>query len=234
MLHPAVLARRVWNEPVYQKHSSEFMLARTKDYIQKDKDVIDVGAAVGMYSYFFSQHGRNVYSFEAVPEVFRQLKTTVDANSNINAINKGVGRDSGTATFYVDDKRLSNSGFQDLVGGYPIEVEVVKLDDQFADVDIDLGFLKVDTEGTELDVLNGANNLIEKHSPTCMIEIYPKFDKFGVIHTFDFFFDRGYSCYYNMKQDGLQLVNSPEHGEEVAGNDELQKVHDSDFLFVKE
>jgi hypothetical protein len=35
-------------------------------YLSKDKNVIDVGAATGMYSSFFAQHKRSL-SFEAVP-----------------------------------------------------------------------------------------------------------------------------------------------------------------------
>ena len=34
-------------------------------------------------------------------------------------------------------------------------------------------FIKIDTEGTELDVLNGAQKIIDKHEPHLMIEIYP-------------------------------------------------------------
>ena len=47
-------------------------------------------------------------------------------------------------SFYVDDKRLSNSSFQNLVEGQKIEVETVTIDSlKLVDVD----FIKVDVEG---------------------------------------------------------------------------------------
>ena len=58
----------------------------------------------------------------------------------------------GKSTFYVDDKRLSNSSFQNLVEGQKIEVETVTIDSLKL---VDIGFIKVDVEGVELDVLNG-------------------------------------------------------------------------------
>ena len=65
-----------------------------------------------------------------------------------------------TENFYVDNKRLSNSSFQNLVDGYPIPVEVSTLDNQHRSAN-NICFIKIDTEGTELDVLNGAKYVIE-------------------------------------------------------------------------
>ena len=89
----------------------------------------------------------------------------------------------GKSTFYVDDKRLSNSSFQNLVEGQKIEVETVTIDSLKL---VDIGFIKVDVEGVELDVLNGAKDTIKEYRPTCIIEVYEKFNKYPVDTTFDF------------------------------------------------
>ena len=60
----------------------------------------------------------------------------------------------GKSIIYVDDKRLSNSSFQNLVEGQKIEVETVTIDSLKL---VDIGFIKVDVEGVELDVLNNAS-----------------------------------------------------------------------------
>ncbi len=48
---------------------------------------------------------------------------------NFTPFNLAVSDKAGKQKFYVDDKRLSNSSFQNLVDGIPIDVEVVKLDE---------------------------------------------------------------------------------------------------------
>ena len=195
-LSDGVLKRRVFNQGVYNSHSKDFMLGQTAKFINKDMSVIDVGAAVGMYTTFFAQHAKHVYSFEAVPPVYGQLKLVEEKENNVTAYNLAVGSTCGDVDFFVDDKRLSNSGFRDLVGGQKITVKSVTLDSLHYE---DIGFIKIDVEGNELDVLHGAEELIERCKPTVMCEIYPKFNNGPVADTFKFFFDRGYYCYYNMK-----------------------------------
>ena len=178
-----VLNRRVFNQSIYNQHVASFMLGQTRPYISKDKDVIDVGAAVGMYSFFWSQFARHVHSFEAVPPVYEQLKLVEQRCKNVTAYNKAVGKENGQADFYVDDKRLSNSSFRDLVGGQKITVDVVTLDSMNFD---NVGFIKVDVEGEELAVLSGAYQLITSQRPAIMCEIYPKFNNGLVAFNFVF------------------------------------------------
>jgi|TARA_S200002703_G_C3789206_1_gene243498 FkbM family methyltransferase len=228
-LSDEVLNRRVFNQHYYDLHSQHFMLSQTKNYIT-DSTVIDVGAAVGMYTKFFAQYANSVTSYEAVPPVYEQLLKIHKECLNTMVWNKGVSDKVGTSTFYVDDKRLSNSGFQDLVGGQPIEVETTTLDEMHLKHTPDICFIKIDTEGTELDVLNGGQKLIDKHKPHLMIEIYEKYNKYPVETSFKFCFDRGYKCYYNHKGKGLVEVPSIESGVKIVKT--MVDITDGDFLFV--
>jgi|TARA_Y100001963_G_C6791737_1_gene455858 FkbM family methyltransferase len=228
-LSQEVLNRRVWNQPIYKSHIRDFMLGQTKDYISKDKNVIDIGAAVGMYSFFFSQCGKHVYSFEAVPPVFKQLQITCEKTDNISAYNLAVSNHSGRSSFFVDDKRLSNSSFQNLVDGQEIEVDVVTVDSMdFKNV----GFIKIDTEGTEFEVIEGAKQTIERDRPNCMVEVYGKFAKYPPEEIFSFFFDRDYFCFYNSKGSGLVKVDNKEKASTLAVDENMINVHDGDFLFI--
>ena len=49
------------------------MLGQTKNYLDPDKNTLDIGAATGMYSSFFAQYSKHVYSFEAVPVSYTHL-----------------------------------------------------------------------------------------------------------------------------------------------------------------
>lgn len=144
-----VLKKRVFKQHILDLHIKEFMLGQTKMYLSKDKNVIDVGAATGMYSSFFALHSKEVYAFEAVPPVYKQLELVGQRIKNINCYNLAVSDFDGKSEFYVDDKRLSNSSFQNLVNGQKIEVETIKLDNFKLD---NIGFIKIDVEGVELDL----------------------------------------------------------------------------------
>ncbi len=228
-LSQEVLDRRVFNQSIYELHSKEFMLGQTAQFIDPMKNVIDIGAAVGMYTTFWAQKAARVHSYEAVPDVYKQLEKVKEKFENVSTYNLAVGDKAGTATFYVDDKRLSNSGFTDLVGGQPIEVPVTTIDDQNIP---NVCFIKVDVEGHELAVLNGGRQTIERDRPVCMVEIYPKFNQGPVSDTFDWFYGMDYDAFYNIRGVGLQGLNGTIDGVNIASDEAMIQQHDGDFLFV--
>ncbi len=223
-----VLNRRVFNSRVYDLHVKEFMLGQTKKYLSKEKVTIDVGAATGIYSHFFAQHSAYVFSYEAVPVIYNQLYKLESIHNNIITMPKAVSNFEGMTDFYVDDKRLSNNSFTNLVNGQKIKVETILLDNE--DLGI-IGFIKIDVEGHEFEVLEGAKKIIDLYKPTCMVEIYPKFNKGPIEKTFNFFFERHYKCFYNHKGKGLITVENIKDGIEIAKDEKMIKLHDGDFLF---
>jgi len=224
-----VLQRRVFNPYYYDLHVKEFLIGKTRQYINSNGVVLDVGAGVGQYTRWFTKHADHVKGYEAVPEVYEQLCKVQNDYLNFSPFNLAVSDKPGKERFYVDNKRLSNSSFQNLVDGYPIDVEVTTLDEHCRSAN-NICFIKIDTEGTELDVLNGAQKIIDKHKPHMMIEIYDKFNKYPVDTTFKFCFDRGYSCLYNHRGQGLKSITDVEHGVKVAMT--MPEITDGDFLFL--
>ena len=221
-----VLSKRVFKQQILDLHLKDFMIGQTTPYLNRFKNTLDIGAATGMYSSHFAEHSKSVICFEAVPPVYEQLVKIKEKYNNVIAHNLAVSDKIGTLDFYVDDKRLSNSSFQNLVEGQKIQVETVTLDSLKL---IDIGFIKVDVEGVELDVLNGASDTIDEYKPTCMVEVYEKFNKYPVETTFDFFFSRGYRCFYNHKGDGLKPVRNIQEGIEAT---KIPEITDGDFLFT--
>ena len=221
-----VLQKRVFKQQILDLHIKEFMLGQTNMYLYKEKNAIDVGAATGMYSSYFAQKSKEVYSFEAVLPVYKQLELTAKRIKNINCFNLAVSDFDGKSEFYVDDKRLSNSSFQNLVNGQKIEVDTIKLDNFKLD---NIGFMKIDVEGVELDVLNCAIEIIKEYKPTCMVEVYDKFNKYPVETTFDFFFSRNYKCFYNERAKGLKQVKDLNEALEAQ---KIPQITDGDFLFT--
>ena len=127
------------------------MIGQTTPYLNKFKNTLDIGAATGMYASHFAKHSKSVICFEAVTPVYEQLnKDKRIKHNNVITHNLAVSNHVGTNDFYVDDQRLSNSSFQNLVGGQKIQVDTVTIDSLKL---VDIGFIKVDVEGVELDVL---------------------------------------------------------------------------------
>lgn len=225
-LSEGVLNKRVFKQQILDLHLREFMIGQTTPYLNKFKNTLDIGAATGMYASHFAKHSKFVICFEAVTPVYEQLEKIKQSNANVITHNIAVSNHVGTNDFYVDDQRLSNSSFQNLVGGQKITVDTVTIDSLKL---VDVGFIKVDVEGVELDVLVGAADTIAEYKPTCMVEVYEKFNKYPVETTFEFFFNRGYRCFYNQRGLGLRPVRDIGEGIEAT---KIPQITDGDFLFT--
>ena len=221
-----VLSKRVFKQQILDLHLKDFMIGQTTPYLNKFKNTLDIGAATGMYASHFAEHSKSVICFEAVPPVYEQLKKIKEKHNNVITHNLAVSNEVGLLDFYVDDKRLSNSSFQNLVEGQKIQVETTTIDSLKL---VDVGFIKVDVEGVELDVLVGANDTIEEYKPTCMVEVYAKFNKYPVETTFEFFFNRDYRCFYNHRGQGLKPVRNIQEGIDAT---KIPEITDGDFLFT--
>jgi FkbM family methyltransferase len=134
--------------------------------------VVDVGANIGAFSLYqtMSQHAERVIAFEPSPEVFARLAKNLELNelTNVRAVNAAVGDKPGTLAFSqglmsIND-RIDESG--------TLRVRVVTLDDELRDVpSIDL--LKIDTEGYEAKVLQGAPDTLKKTRHVVLEMHYP-------------------------------------------------------------
>jgi len=131
---------------------------------------IDVGGHIGTQSLPYSKIFKNVIAFEPNKKSYNFFYENIKLNNidNIIVYNKGVYNkntyckvvqhsDVNSGCFYIKecDKQDINS------------IEVIKLDDlNINNVD----FIKIDTEGSELLVLEGAIELISKYKPVIQVE----------------------------------------------------------------
>lgn len=142
---------------------------------------IDVGANVGHYSRILLETtNAKVFSFEPLAKPFLELRKLGETfGDRFLAVNKGVGSKNEVLTIHFSEDASEHASFSEEIKHIPYirnelaqEIEVVTLDAFFLNRS-DIGaidFLKIDTEGFEVDVLRGAAALIEKFKPT-MIQI---------------------------------------------------------------
>ena len=174
-----------------------------KKVIKPGWTVIDVGANFGWYSIHFSQLvGQNgkVFVFEPVPETYEELNSNIKLNSsqNIKVFNFALGNKDGSISFGVpafDGGSGASSEF--LKYSKRIRTTMRQLDDVMKEQNINkVDFIKVDIEGGELNMLKGAEKLLEHFRPKILIEIVDiHCQRFGhsPVDVYQFLINKGYN-----------------------------------------
>lgn len=137
--------------------------------------VVDVGANVGLYSYSLVNHGAIVHAFEPVEHCRRVLLAYRHPNLTVHS--EALSDTNGTALMVVPEwhgseetalAHLSVDPCAEPRGGTMERVAVLRLDD----VDIHgIRILKIDVEGHEVKVINGARTRIGADRPLILVEI---------------------------------------------------------------
>lgn len=137
------------------------------------KTILDVGANVGNYTQLYADRQCQVYCFEPHPNNYQPLQSRYEHNSNVKTFNLGLSATKGTATIYDYEDNFGSSHaslFQEVITDIHvkkskgIDIKLDTLDNILAAesvVHIDL--LKIDVEGNELSVLQGAKNALSKN-----------------------------------------------------------------------
>jgi FkbM family methyltransferase len=150
--------------------------------------VFDVGAHVGQSAALFADTfpAARVHSFEPDPESYAHLQALAAAYPRVTTINAAVGERDGEATFFVNEFSQTNSLLKAtegagrfLVGPHGLDqrkettVRVITLDRYCVEERIErIDLLKLDTQGYELQVLDGARGLLERQAvPLIYVEV---------------------------------------------------------------
>mgnify|MGYP002632860157 FL=1 len=148
---------------------------------------VDVGANTGIYSLYAASVNANVEILAAEPigKSFIELRNNIDLNhwaDRIKALNVAISDADGNGRMTRIDDRVGSSGAQ-LENGSEGEGVVVSVatGDQLVinyasseTLTINSVMLKIDTDGNELDVLRGFNNMFAKGTIcTVLVETNP-------------------------------------------------------------
>lgn len=153
---------------------------------------IDIGANIGNHTLFFAKHFKRGYAYEPNPDAFFLLKFNLAKDTSVDVFNFGLGEESGEVELYQDDANLGAAtarfhGQESLTCTVPIK----KLDDVYLD-EHPLGLLKIDVEGMEFDVLQGAKSTIFNHRPVVVFEYHEAFWANSNLSPLSFFKGREY------------------------------------------
>jgi FkbM family methyltransferase len=150
--------------------------------------VIDVGGNIGLKVLPVASRGYRVLVFEPIPKNIAQLRLNLWFNGwdtdHVGLVAGAASDESGEQTIQAPRGREDNSAMSgkkgatanvdtDIVDNYTIQT--VALDDYFAGANKrlldDVRFIKIDTQGHELEVLHGMKGLLSNGTRNFAVEV---------------------------------------------------------------
>jgi len=124
----------------------------------------------------FAHQGVPVHAFEPTPETYRILEQRFRKKPNVHCYMKGLGRKECSAFLRLH----YGSGHNSLVfKGQDFSRRIVKI--QIKTLDSfkfhNVGLIKIDTEGYEIPILEGAEETIKEWKPRLIIEVHGNYEE---------------------------------------------------------
>ncbi|HEF4727602.1 FkbM family methyltransferase [Burkholderia multivorans] len=140
---------------------------------------LDIGANIGCTALALSEivGSGKVVAFEPVPRTFANLVKNVGGVDNITTHHFALGKEAGvlpmqgaegdsSGAFVANQFHIANTGY------FQVNVPVRTLDEAFPSLGLDrVDFIKIDVEGFELDVFEGAAETLRRFKPRVVLEM---------------------------------------------------------------
>ncbi|MFM7795907.1 MAG: FkbM family methyltransferase [Candidatus Nitrosotenuis sp.] len=154
-----------------------------KNNVKKGDIVIDLGAHIGYFTLIFAElvgvQGR-VFAFEPNPQNYSLLMKNVSVNNftNVTTVQKAVSDETKTIQLFLSENNTGDNRIFNLNDNMKsIEIESIRLDDFFKNYDYNVGFIKMDIQGSEANALVGMKTVLEKNRH---LKIISEFWPYGI------------------------------------------------------
>ena len=199
---------------------------------------VDAGANRGSYTYFLSRLTKHVYAYEPNPSMRKILRRA--SGENVTVSDVALSDKSGQAEFAVPKMQRSygnNAGSLE-VGQLSCNHEELirftvptrRLDDENLS---QVGFIKIDVEGHERQVLLGAQQLISRDRPVLLMEIIDSLIEGEAIESIRFVEQLGYQCFVLVDRRLIDYSMLASHKDPGSGWDRRRPHHRSNnYIFL--
>ena len=203
--------------------------------------LIDCGSNFGFYSLFVcSLSNKNkVISIEASPETLKEFKNNIDLNkfNNIKYFNKAVSHvDNAIVELKESEKDWESSIISsDYKVINSIKIDTITLDTVLREeiLNEETLIIKIDVEGSDLDVLAGAKKVIQQYKPIIIIEFsryITQNQRFNYDYLKAFLVQNEYEIYSN----NGKILSVDDILSEINKLDKIHNTIGNYFLFKKE
>jgi FkbM family methyltransferase len=216
---PSTHADCAWGEPIL--NAQMFPIIENAFRSRAPQHVLDIGANIGYVTSWFARRWPRVTSFEPTPATFDCLMRNC-SKGHIELHNIGISDVNGELCFAVSDVKpdqnqiiTNESRLKKRWGMTRIPVRRI---DSFGFRIVDM--IKIDVEGHEYQVIQGALRTIQRCRPAIMIEI--SYEGKLLDHditaqhknTVSVIESLGYTIHWQLKHDWFLLPNEwPDHGQ---------------------
>ncbi len=156
----------------YEKYEAAIMLTQ----LNINSVVVDVGANIGYYTLQMAQRAKKVYAIEPDKKCFEILKKNVKENNldNVVLINKAASNKKENRFLIKDEENQGNSRISEM-RNEKIDTRIMTetLDNMLINEQY-ISLIKVDTQGFETEVIEGAKKIIKRDQPTMFLEYTPE------------------------------------------------------------
>ena len=198
---------------VIQKYLKEYFIEQAGE----DLTFFDIGANVGNYSQDLHKQfsDARIFSFEPNPASFEKISGRFLSIPNIKVIHAGLGSTTSVLSLYSyrTDKASEHASIyknvmedlhqnKDLVA---FDVDIITLDGYCTENKIGrIDFLKIDTEGFELEVLKGASQLIMENKINIIQFEFNEMNIYSRVFLKDFYSVLKNYTFYRLMEDELK------------------------------
>lgn len=204
----------------YKKKDDPGGIAYIINTVTNGQTVFDIGAHKAGYLYFFLQQaGINgkIYAFEPQSNLYNYIVNCkkIFGWKNVVVEQLALSDSDSSTTLYIPVNKVSKgsapgativSPGEQLFNGITETVKTQTLDNYCKINNIQPDFLKIDVEGNELKIFNGATEILKKYKPKIIVEIETRHvGKQKVRETFDFLKSMGYNGRFIKGQTFLAL-----------------------------
>jgi len=188
--------------------------------LEPGETFIDIGANMGLYSLFAATKvGRCgvVVAIEPSGRDFERLRFHVELNrlTNVHLLQVAASNHKGEARLLVAPDRnaghntLGDFGYSGITPEATETVRLKQVDDVVQSMGLQkVDFMKVDVEGAEFHVLQGAQDTLRLFRPTILLELSDRTLRHQGCHSgqiWDFLVREGYRMYRFSEQTGLPV-----------------------------
>jgi len=138
--------------------------------------VLDIGAHIGYYSLKFAREGGKVVSLEPNPIIYQYLLSNIEVNklsSLVLPLQLGAWNCITLLQLSVDKSMAGGSSFTREISDVKIPVKCTTVDHLIDTYSIVPTIIKIDTEGAEVEILEGAKETLKRFRPLVILEVHP-------------------------------------------------------------